>query len=331
MTVRERRVESASLRAIDLAAEAPALVELLEAIDHHDGVPWFPTVEQLANDWSPTPTFDPGLDLRGLEVDGGLVGVARHSWRERPDVVNHRLEVYLHPAHRRRGHGTRLLSWAEERARLAVASGAGGPADKPHQFGGSHADNVEGFRPFAAVHGYEPYRYHVEMRRPLDERVPDVPLPDGIEVRPVTSEHYRAVWDADEEAFRDHWDHAAPVEGDFERFIADPDVDPALWQVAWDGDQVAALVVNTIYGHENELTGEQVGWLDSVATRRPWRGRGLASALIARSLAVLRERGMASAGLGVDLENPTGALRVYERLGFRPIRRWTFVRKPFQA
>jgi mycothiol synthase len=320
---------TARLRAIEFPAEAPELVELLGTIDAHDRVPWFPTLEGLVNDWAPTPAFDPSRDLRGLEVDGRLVGIARHSWRERPTAVHHRLEVYLHPEHRRRGHGSRLLAWAEARARAAAADGTGGPAELPHQFGGSHADDVVGFREFAAAHGYEPVRYHFEMRRPLDEPVPDAPLPPGIEVRPVVPEHYRAIWDADDEAFRDHWDHAAQVEGDFERFLGDPDLDPSLWQIAWDGDQVAALVINTIYAHENERSGEEVGWLDSVATRRPWRGRGIAAALIARSLGVLRDRGMEVAGLGVDSENPTGALQLYERLGFRSMRRWTFYRKPF--
>jgi len=37
-----------------------------------------------------------------------------------------------------------------------------------------------------------------------------------------------------------------------------------------------------------------------------------------------------TAGLGVDLENPTGALGLYESFGFRPIRRWAFIRKPFE-
>jgi GNAT superfamily N-acetyltransferase len=102
-----------------------------------------------------------------------------------------------------------------------------------------------------------------------------------------------------------------------------------MWQVAWDGDEVAGLVINSIIPVENEETGELVGWLDSVATRRPWRGRGVASALIARSLAVLRERGMEIASLGGDVENPTGALGLYESFGFRPTRRWAFYRKPF--
>jgi mycothiol synthase len=244
-------------------------------------------------------------------------------------VLHHRVEVWVHPDHRRRGHGTRLLAWVEGRARRSAAEQ--GRPDRPHQFGSSGTDTVAAIGAFAAAMGYTPYRYHFEMRRPLADPIREAPLPKGLEVRPVTPEQHRAIWEADEEAFRDHWDHAAPVEGDFERFFGDPDLDPSMWQVAWDGDEVAGLVLNTIYRHENEMEGVKVGWLDSVATRRPWRKRGLSSALIARSLQVLRDRGMEVAGLGVDAENPSGALGLYESFGFRPIRKHVFYRKPFEV
>ncbi len=320
---------SAALRPIDMQADVPAVVDFITAINAHDQPGWFPTVAGLTNDWSPTSTFDPGRDLQGLELDGRLIGLARHSWRERPAVVNHRLELWTHPDHRRQGHGTRLLDWAEGRARAAVTAGVGGPPDKPHQFGGAGPDSVPAVAGFAAANGFEPFRYHFDMRRPLGDPIPEAALPEGLEIRPVTPDHHRPIWKADEEAFRDHWDHAEPVEGDFERFFGDPDIDTSLWQIAWDGAEVAGLVINGIYAHENEQTGEKVGWLDGVATRRPWRGRGVAGALIARSLAVLRDRGMEIAALGVDAENPTGALRLYESFGFRPRRRWVFYRKPF--
>ena len=76
--------------------------------------------------------------------------------------------------------------------------------------------------------------------------------------------------------------------------------------MAWDGDQVAAGVANAIYPAENESLGTRRGWLDSVFTRRQWRRRGLAEALIVRSLHLLSERGMTTAVLGVDAENPSG-------------------------
>jgi len=62
--------------------------------------------------------------------------------------------------------------------------------------------------------------------------------------------------------------------------------------------------------------------------RRPWRKQGLARALIARSLSQLRELGMTEASLTVDTENPSGALRLYEGLGYRPVKRGSVYRKP---
>jgi hypothetical protein len=92
---------SGTLRPIELLAEVAAIVELLTVINTHDQPGWFPSVEGLTNDWSPTSTFDPPRDLQALDIDDALAGLARHSWRERPSVVNHRLEVYVRPDLRR--------------------------------------------------------------------------------------------------------------------------------------------------------------------------------------------------------------------------------------
>jgi len=68
--------------------------------------------------------------------------------------------------------------------------------------------------------------------------------------------------------------------------------------------------------------------VEDISVRRPWRRRGLARALIAASIAVLREQGMTEGALGVDTENPSGALRLYESCGFLAVKREAAYRKP---
>ena len=105
--------------------------------------------------------------------------------------------------------------------------------------------------------------------------------------------------------------------------------DLSIWVIAFDGDEVAGGILNAIDADQNAALGLQRGWLGGVFTRRAWRRRGLATALIAESLRLLRDRGMTSAGLGVDADNPSGALGLYEGLGFAVDSRSTAWRRPF--
>jgi ribosomal protein S18 acetylase RimI-like enzyme len=79
---------------------------------------------------------------------------------------------------------------------------------------------------------------------------------------------------------------------------------------------------------ENEKYQRRRGYTEGISVRRPWRRRGLARALIVRSLRDQRDRGMTESALGVDSENISGATRVYEDCGFRPVRRYGIYRKP---
>jgi len=319
---------SLSRRALRPPGDWPAMVDLICAVNAFDVVDWFPTVAQLEVDWAPAPGFDPSEDIHVAEDGGRLVGAVQHSWRERDRKIVHTLEIWVRPEARRRGIGRELLAWGEQRARDSVAGGTGGSLDLPHVLGLMGGAHIAATVAFAEAAGYVPIRYSFAMRRDLTEPIPDVPMPDGLETRPVMPEQHRQIWDADVEAFQDHWEAAVRDEADFVRFFENPDLDTSMWQVAWDGDQVAGSVVNGIYPDENAHLGLDVGWLDHVSVRRPWRNRGLANALVARSLRVLRDRGMAIAALGVDAENPTGALGLYERNGFFVHQRYVKFRKP---
>jgi mycothiol synthase len=106
-----------------------------------------------------------------------------------------------------------------------------------------------------------------------------------------------------------------------------PDLDTALWSVAWDGDEVVGSVQGMIWKTENETLSVRRGWLERISVRRPWRRNGVARALIVDALRRLRDADMDEAMLGVDSQNPTGALQLYESLGFEVKDRGTTYRK----
>ena len=119
-----------------------------------------------------------------------------------------------------------------------------------------------------------PITYMAEMVRSSVEDLPDHPLPDGLEIRPVRDEDIRTIWEADVEAFKDHWGFVEQSDEDYERFIGFPYHDPTLWKIAWDDEGVAGQVKSFINTAENEAHGRQRGWTEAISTSRRWRRRG---------------------------------------------------------
>lgn len=271
--------------------------------------------------------FDPARDVTVAELAGRTVAVAQRDWIDATDGVReYRGRCWIDPSVRGRGIGAMLLARNEERLRSVAAAHE---TDRPRVLGMGTPETNAGGQALARQFGYEPVRWFTDMERSLLDELPDPhPLPDGLDVRPMAAEQARQVWEADHDAFRDHWGGWDMSEASFRRWVESPEFQPDLALVAWDGEEVAGAVLNVIYAEENEALGRRRGWLDSVFTRRAWRRRGLARALIVRSLHVLRDSGMDVAALGVDADNPSGAFGLYESAGFAPTERFISWRKP---
>lgn len=326
----EARTLPVGLRLRPYAGEAdiPAIVAIANAENEADGIRERRTIGETAADYQHvSASFDATRDITIAEVDGRPVAVGERQWVDTNDAElrEYRVDGFVHPEWRRRGIGSALLA---ENERLARELAATHETPRPRFLGSWSNDQQAADIALLERNGYAVVRWFFEMVRPDLDDIPDVPLPDGLDVRAITPELYQQLWQADIEAFRDHWGGFDDSPQSFQRFLDMPETDPSLWVVAFDGDEIAAGVINTIYPDENEALGVQRGWLDSVFTRRPWRRRGLARALISRSLERLRERGMTSAVLGVDADNPTGALGLYESAGFVVDARSSAWRKP---
>jgi ribosomal protein S18 acetylase RimI-like enzyme len=166
------------------------------------------------------------------------------------------------------------------------------------------------------------------MVRPNLEDIPNLPLPEGLEVRPGKREHSRAIFKAAAEAFQDHWGASEWRDEEYEQWLEQPIFNPDLWQVAWDGNEVAGMILNFIHKKENREFNRKRGYTETICVRRPWRKKGLARALLARSFKVLKDQGMTEAALSVDAENTSGALGLYESMGFRVVKKHATYRKP---
>lgn len=285
------------------------------------------TFEGLSAEFShPTPSFDADRDITVAELDGRPVALARREWVDTTDGLReYRLNGAVDPAWRRQGIGTALLAENERKVRELATTD---PTSNPRVLGSWSSEHQTGAEALLRSAGFSPARWFFEMTRKTLDEVPDLPLPAGLEVRPITPDLVRQAWLADVDAFRDHWGGFDPSDAHLASWLARPSTDIGLWVVAFDGDEVAAGIINSIDAEENELLGIRRGVLASVFTRRAWRRRGLATALIARSLTVLREHGVTTAALGVDADNQNGALGMYERMGFEVDERSTAWRRP---
>ena len=220
----------------------------------------------------------------------------------------------VHPGCQGRGVGSYLLQWAEARARKAL------PLSKPElrvplwvfcDTIDTQAQAMLTKQDFALL------RHNLRMVIELNGVPPEPVWPAGITVRTVVSEQDEfAAFVAGREAFCDHFGHVVrPLETEFEtwkhRMDNSSDYDPQLWFLALDGEQIAG---NSLCFKRTD-NDPGFGWVGSLSVRRPWRKQGLGLALLQHSIAEFYRRGYRKVGLGVDAQNLTGAVRLYEKAG----------------
>ncbi|MBN1956545.1 MAG: GNAT family N-acetyltransferase [Anaerolineae bacterium] len=304
----------------------PVMVAVLERHNAADRIERAVTVEDVARTYTYLTNCDPYQDMLFAEVDGHVIGYNRVTWwkESRGNRIYHHFG-FLVPEWRQQGIGRAMLYHSERRLHEIAADHPANGA----RFLESYAEDTQpGLESLLLREGYVAVRHGYDMVREIAGSLPRAPLPSGTEVRPVPPERYRALWAAMDEAFRDHWGYSPPTEEDYQEWLHEPTFQPELWQVAWDGDEIVGMVLNFIDVKENEQYKRQRGYTEGICVRRPWRRRGIARALLTGSFHLLRERGMTEAALGVDTQNPNGALQLYESVGFRPVKRGSTYRKP---
>jgi ribosomal protein S18 acetylase RimI-like enzyme len=306
-------------------ADYGAMARILGASRNADGLEEARTADDLQKMYERMKNFDVTQDLFLAELDAEPVAYAGcRWWQERDGDFIHAHWVFVLPQYRGRGIEEALLARAQGRLRECAREHATGGVNWFEMF--SH-DSQGWISDKLIADGYSPVRYFYDMVCATLDNLPEAELPLGIETKPAIPEHFRQIWDAEGEAFSEHWGEAVEDESDFERFLKNPIWKPELWQVAWEGDQVVGMVLNYINENENAKYNYRRGYTENISVRKPWRGRGIARALLVKSMKMFREMGFDHTALGVDTENATGALKLYTGVGYRTVRTEVIYRK----
>lgn len=306
--------------------DAAALLAVAEAVDD-TGEHW--SAEDLT-EWWVNDLVDLGHDGLAVRTTGGeLVAWATvlglPTFREAFRIT---LEARVHPAWRGRGIGRAVLGWQLARGReVHVARHPAAPAVLDVLV----PTSMRSLEALLRRAGLREERWYFHMQRPLTG-LPAVPDVGGIELVPFG-------WDRDEEVRRAHNACFTEHHGTAER-------DEATWQTLFTGQRsfrpdlsvlaladgaVAGYALGYVYEADSLATGVEEVYLGQIGVLPAARGRGVASAVIAAVLGAAAESGCGRAGLQVDSGNVTGALRLYESLGFRTVRRqitWSLALPP---
>ena len=303
-----------------------AVLTTSQRADHYDRSV---TTEDIAARYANSLTnCDPCTDMIMAEVAGKLVGYVRGWWeQELPSLYLYKHVGALLPAWRRKGIGRAMLGWMESRLNYISKAHR---LESEKYFQASVSQFQEGEAILLERAGYQPVRYFWEMVRSTLEDIPDLPLPDGVEIRLVRPEQYRVIWESACAAAQDEWGAAEQTENNYQEWLKDPLFQPELWQIAWDKTtgQPVGTVMTYIHHAENKQFNRKRGYTEGVGVVREWRRRGLARALISRNLQAQKAAGMTESALVADSDSSSSITTLYERCGFQIVKRDTVYRKP---
>lgn len=304
--------------------DLPGLVTVHEGSAQTDGVDLLssmesvPTFDELVARFASSSVFDPVADALVVEMAEQVIGYSRVTWwTERDGVWLYLTTGRLLPAWRGRGIGTAMLRWAEDRAAALAATH---PTNGKAMLGANASSTEVDATALLRDAGYHETFSMVEMRFDAFDTLPSIELPAGIEFHPVTPDQYRAIWESVQTTYENSPQDVVATEEDYQEWLASPAFDPPLWRVAWDGDQIAGQTLCEIAKGRGEVAEVSVG--------APWRRRGLGYALVIAGLRALAERGVTEARLHARADNVYGAPRLYECVGFRPLKRFVRYRRP---
>ncbi|MDH5520878.1 MAG: GNAT family N-acetyltransferase [Acidimicrobiia bacterium] len=298
-------------------ADLDAVLELTNRTRAHDRIPEVLLMEELVEGLTGDQA-DMTTDSRLARVDGEPVGYALTVYLP-SDVRLERCYIDGHvvPEHRGNGIGRTLLEWGRDRAAEQLLSSG---SDLPKYIRVDAYDFIESAHRLFARTGFEPVRYFDQLLRPLTDLPAQERIEvDGITITPWVDDRSEEVRHVKNDAFADHWGSTPTNKTRWEmRMSASTTRLDLSWIALNEDGAVVGYCINDRFEADDAVTRRKEGWIGNVGTLRSYRRRGIASALMIRSLHGFAAEGFDHAILGVDSDNPSGAPRLYRNLGFEP-------------
>ena len=294
-----------------------AIAHLINTCEEVDRLDQGTSISELQQEFN-APSLDKARDIRLWEdAKGKLIGFAQLSVTEPGEVIDGWLWFRVHPDARGGDVEAAAIAWGEVRMREVSAMQGGRVKLRTY----ARAEDCDRISVLASC-GFKVDRYFCRMARSLSEPIPEPHFPEGFALRQFPGEQEAAAWvEMFNQSFIDHWNHHDLTVDKFKHELAKPDYrnDLDLIAVADDGTFVSFCSCE-ISVQQCDRTGRNEGWIACLGTRRGFRKMGLGRAMLLAGLHRLKAVGVATAILGVDTENSSGALRLYESVGFHNIR-----------
>ena len=269
--------------------------------------------------WEKDPGFDP-VGMFIAELNGKAVGrVQAYVDKQREEKKGFVQGLGVVPKFRRRGIGRKLMDKAIEslRKREMETAECWTRDDKPVCK-----------RIFESM-GFKLIRIFSTMGRELDT-IPSAGENEGVQIRVMkeSMEDIELLRWLNDETFSEHFDFRPSTIEEWKHWFSHPDFDYKGWFFALLEGKPVGHVGTWIDSKFVKYKGIKRGWIDTIGVLKPHRRNGIGTSLILRGMEYLKSRGMTEVELGVDDSNPTEAIKLYEKVGFKAVRKdLTYLKK----